>query len=183
MQHLVADYRFQLLSGWIDHFVPVFRVIEGTTDAVNEGERDFIESDSTVSYFVLSIFDKQFVPGVKHQMQFYLQHFPSQLFSFLCPYFHPFSVATHILSQFSRTILFHLRLYDGGDTGFFSFSKHFVLLLILIDKPINGLKADILIENVLVVSDFIVFLLTFASLDLLTHAHEQLPCIWVHLLV
>lgn len=172
MQHFVANYRLQLLSGWSYHCIPVFRAIERAADAVDEGERDFIESDSTVSYFVLSIFDKQFVPGVKHQMQLYLQHFSSQFFSFLRPYSHPISITIHAFSQFSGTVLFHFSLYDGRDTGLLSFRKHPVLLLVLIDKSINSLKADILIENVLVVSDFIVFLLTFASLDLLTHAHE-----------
>ena len=56
----------------IAHHLCVFlRFGQRPTNSVDQRLADFVESDSAVAQFVLSVFDELFVPGVQQTMQLY----------------------------------------------------------------------------------------------------------------
>lgn len=104
-------------------------------------------------------------------MELYLQYLSSQFLSLLGSHLHLLSITLHTLLQLSSAVLLEFRLNDGRTAQLFSFCKCLNLLLVLIDVLFYGLKTNILVEDVFIMSDFVVFMLTVGSFHLFTHAN------------
>lgn len=50
-------------------------------------------------------------------------------------------------------------------------------------ESLNGVIAYLLIENVFVMTDLVIFVFTICTLNILTHADKELTRVWVHFLV
>lgn len=63
-----GNYFYQPLFGLSHHIQVLFLLSHLSAKPINERKADLIQPNTTVSQFILSVFDELFIPGVQNAM-------------------------------------------------------------------------------------------------------------------